>query len=471
MKPINEVPEEDEIKSLGEHNFNLIKKYIDYKKSISRTKFSPNTQRTIYQITKKFALFIDKPLDKATQQDGLDYFNPDNVKMKRTSRDSYIGHLKAFYKWLDKPDIILAKKRTRKEKREEKDIKAKDKYFITIMEYHKIINWRTDKFNQIPALWECLYKSGARPDEVLQMRLQDFYKDEHNRWTVDLIKSKTYPRNIPVEQPREMIRYINNHPKKNDKNAPLWFVLKSTITIKPLTYNDLEKRFRVMRKEIPLKETHTLKSFRKTRATILFNHPDSKVREHTPELMGWADELTALERRKEYDLTSFEELKTAICGETEIIKDYDELEKENIEFSQKLEKENEHLRLEIDDLRSKVENRDKRLKKKDEENEARFKKLEDEMRINLNPNTPQSKKLLLEFKKEIPEILEEFTGRKPTEEQTKEFTKFFDILLNKQIDYFNGKRLDEFIGQTESYELIEIFKKIDELEKKGLIRK
>jgi hypothetical protein len=107
------------------------------------------------------------------------------------------------------------------------------------------------------------------------------------------------------------------------------------------------------------------------------------------------------------------------------------------------------------------------LQAKDFEN--RIDQIEEDLRMNLNPNTPQSKKLIDEFKNYIPDILTEFKGEEPTKEEIKHFENLYDKLVPKQMEYFDGKRIDEFIGQTESYELLpiaELISRQEELENK-----
>jgi len=113
-----------------------------------------------------------------------------------------------------------------------------------------------------------------------------------------------------------------------------------------------------MKKDLKLKQTLKVKSFRKTRATTVFT--DSKLNDKDiGKIFGW-EPHTVIMRRQQYDLTNIDDLKAKYCKPSKSQPSYTQLRKmkyttdkqQDIKLS-KLKKENEHLRKEFKDLRAK----------------------------------------------------------------------------------------------------------------------
>ena len=134
------------------------------------------------------------------------------------------------------------------------DIKAKEKYLIDPEDYKKMINYEFDKFGQTQALWETYYLSGARPSEIVQMTLDDVKKDKEGIITIIIKSSKSQPRKIPLpETPYKLLEYIEQHPRKNDPKAYLWFSLKRPSHNKPIVEHSIRLRYSQMKKQLAKK--------------------------------------------------------------------------------------------------------------------------------------------------------------------------------------------------------------------------
>ena len=104
------------------------------------------------------------------------------------------------------------------------------------------------------------------------MKINDIIPKENGNTSIRLLDSKSIPREVPLTQyPEKLMDYLEIHPLKNNKEAPLWFSQKNKN--KPLTQDRIEKKFRKMNENLTLNPKLSLKSFRKTRATIMFNQP------------------------------------------------------------------------------------------------------------------------------------------------------------------------------------------------------
>ena len=178
-----------------------------------------------------------------------------------------------------------------------------------------MFTWGHDQYGQSNAIWETLYLSGIRPTELLSMKIEDV-KTENGITSISVPESKTFPRTIPLpEAPRYLLQYKENHPRRDNKKAWLWFPFKNTTIDKPLQYDNLKnERFSKMIKDLGLKPTLNLKSFRKTRATLIFNSKKLQLIE-IAKIMGWTTE-TVVKRQEEYMLTNNDEIIKKYCTET-----------------------------------------------------------------------------------------------------------------------------------------------------------
>lgn len=223
-------------------------------------------------------------------------------------------------------------------------------------EYEQMIEYSKDVYGQRKALWELYYLSGVRPEE-LGLRVEDgkeyFPSIDDVRVLEDgnvefiVRKSKTQPRKIPLpEYPDNLIRYIGNHPDRKNMDAPLFFNLKSEIPLSAISEHGIYEAFKRMRTALNLKKTLNLKSFRKTRATIYFNHTnltDKKI----GKIFGWTT-ITVAQRRDEYDLSDYDDLKKDVFSSPVVDKSYDAILKEKQTLEEKHEKEISHLKTQFE---------------------------------------------------------------------------------------------------------------------------
>ena len=342
----------------NESNSKTIKDYInDYK--IIKKSASLHTIRNKNQILRKLSHYLEnntnhKSLKKATKDDLKQFFN--NSKYVTIGSHNLTGsHIIPFYRWVyeieDKhlrpANMGWYETTSKRAKLRNTDPHRKEKLFIKPDEYKKIIEYSKDFYGQNKAIWETYYISGFRPDELSSMSIEDVEEDKNDN-TIYLYcpRSKTYPRKIPLpEYPENLIRYIGNHPQKNNKKAPLFFNLKGSAKLDRLKTQQIEQRFRIMRKELKLKPTLVIKSFRKTRATFMFNNEDPMINNDTTigKYMGWSPTTVVL-RRQEYNLTDFEDLKNAICKKPMISKSYERLEAEKDTMEKGLKTDMEHMK-------------------------------------------------------------------------------------------------------------------------------
>jgi len=379
-------------------NLQTIEKYKKHRYSLAKRKNTVDTDvNAIRKLGKKIK---NKDFQDLKEEDLKEFF----IDIKDfIIRDHYASRIICFYKWFfklkddERPEIMKWYKYSKTSDRErQKDPNIK-KELITAGEYKEIIQ-KVKMDLRISALYETLYLSGARPDEICNMSIEDVINDG-GKISIIVNKSKSIPREIPLtEKPSLLLRWLENHPYKENKKAWLFISLDRRFKNRPITASSLSTKFKELKKQLDVKQTLILYSFRKTRATIMFNqgYDDKEM----GLLFGWKPH-TVIDRRNQYDLRGLEDLKNKIFQKAEAYKTREQLEEENRELV-------EEQKDMIEDLKEKVE-----LLEKEIEKSAIKEKINDII---------EEEKLIEKIKKEI---YEEMTGkdkekiRKEIEEEMK----------------------------------------------------
>lgn len=352
----------------------------------------PETLRSYKYNLRKLSEFKRKNTDKKNikelnEKDLRAFFN-NNIYVKKGSWNSAGSRIIPFYRWKYKlpkrqrpPNLYWYENQSEHYRKRLKDPHRKKKLLIFPDEYEEIIKKSNDRYGQNKAIWELYYISGFRPEELPSMFIEDVEIDKKDNIVyVSCPKSKEYPRRIPLmEDPINFKRYLGNHPDKNNKKAPLFFNFKSLD--KPLDISAIQERFRNVRKGI--KETLVIKSFRKTRATIMFSSDDPEIKDYDNigKYMGWSPK-TVLDRAQEYKLTDMDDLKKALCKKPMISKDYDTIKEEleiiedkQSDLIKQLTKDVNYYKGLYKDLIKRVDQRDEDFKILRNKNEESFKEI------------------------------------------------------------------------------------------------
>ena len=337
---------------VSKKNEKIIILYCNYLTNLEG-KAETTIEGTAYTLIKLAEHLKNKPLKKATEKDLQEFFT--SLKCSDGTKDQHGSRIMKFYRWT----FELKKKRcpenmewfhfqTEKQKLRSKDPKAKEKQFVTTDEYQGIISKTINLHDK--ALFETLYLSGPRPDEICSMNINDVHELDKG-WEITVKRSKTEPRNIALDgYPEHLLRWVENHPNRDNKESPL-FMSRSRIANGRMTTKGIESRLITIIKDSNIKKTITPKSFRATRATIMFG--DTK-RNFTGKEMalhfGWRPKAVP-ERREQYDLTDYEDLKKKVFGKGKKRESSDAIKGQN----EKLRKNNEKYENEINDLKEQME--------------------------------------------------------------------------------------------------------------------
>ncbi len=331
-----------------EDNQQILKEYLEYRQLINREE--GKRELDYYAVTELMKYTKNKSLMDITEKDTQDFIR--NQKTMGT-RTTYGAHLISFFRWLHKLD-----KRERPQcmkwfefptadliaKNKDPDVK---KYLITDEEYKKLQqNIRHDM--KWSALFETIYLCGGRPDEVNNMTVGDVEEDDDGKVIVTLMKSKTIPRRIPLPNiPLRLKNWLTAHPLKDDKTAILFPSGHHGKFSRQMATTAINDKLNLIKKQTGIKSTISPKSFRKTRATIMFSsrnptYDDTEI----GKFFGWKPH-TVIMRRQEYDLRDFDDLKNKIQGNIQNGETFDIVKQERDTLIKKQAGQIQHLQEEL----------------------------------------------------------------------------------------------------------------------------
>jgi integrase len=166
------------------------------------------------------------------------------------------------------------------------------------------------------------------------MNVGDVEIDSDGKVTITLQDSKTLPRKVPLpENPKMLIRWLEYHPFKDNKNAPLFPSGHNYKYAKRMVTVSINYKFKSIKNHTGIKNSLTPHCFRKSRATIMFSSrnpffDDSEI----AKFFGWKSH-TVIDRRQQYDLRDFDDLKKKIQGNIPRVETYDTIkqERDNLE--------------------------------------------------------------------------------------------------------------------------------------------
>jgi len=324
--------------NISKENRQLIDKFCEERKELFES--SDSTVHSYRTSLNKFANFLGtKSLKDVNKEDTKEFFKENGMAIH--SKRLIGNHIILFYRDLEE---LEGKERPScmkwfiypGYKRQDKDINDREKTFITREEYDALIKFC--RFDCDKALWECFYLSGARPRDIENMTIKDVV-EEQGKVIIVMTTSKTDPRKVPLpEDAPNLIRWVGNHPFRDDPNAPLWLSNTYRTMNQKLTRHSYGEMLESACKRAGLlklvKDEKTGKNrwegkhltpkcFRKTRATMYFEDVTTvnggKFHKWNDKeigmIFGWNPE-TVVKRRQEYDLRGFEELKEKIFEST-----------------------------------------------------------------------------------------------------------------------------------------------------------
>jgi len=301
---------------------------IKIEKYAFQRKANDKSDGTIYGETTtliKLGKYLKKDFRYTTQEDLQNFFSDKSIVNSPISSDLYATRIIQFFRFLSKGKLKRKERplimdwyghKTTQYKNRNKDPDKKSKWLITRKEIDKII--LSSPTIQDKALWETFYLTGARPDEILSMKIDSLKTLPNKGYEIHVYRSKTIPRSIPLQEtPFHLLCWKEQHPKRNKKEAELWISQSPQTYYRPLTsVNSIEEKFRTALHRAGIKRHLTPKCFRKTRAYMIFN-ADKLNDSEIGLFFGWQPKEVP-KRREDYDLTDQEDLRKKIFDKSTI---------------------------------------------------------------------------------------------------------------------------------------------------------
>ncbi len=251
---------------LSKENIRLIKDFVHscYIEGLS-------DQRILKYVAtlKSIAILMNKDFDKATKKD-IEYLLIliNKKTQSEASRREYKITLKKFYRWLSKGDESeLTKWFTtniiNKDKKLPEDL-------LTEEEIIKMINAAPNTRDK--AMIGLLWDIGARIGEVGTLKIKHIKFDEYG--AVIIVNGKTGPRRVrAVWSVSYLMNWLEEHPEKDNLEAPLWFNLsRRKKGIEGMQYDAIRMQLQRVAEEAGIKKRVHIHLFRHSRATYMANH-------------------------------------------------------------------------------------------------------------------------------------------------------------------------------------------------------
>jgi site-specific recombinase XerD/ribosomal protein L40E len=221
-----------------------------------------------YLVTlERIARDLGKPLTQAKKEDMVNLI----AKLEQKDYSEWTKHdykviLRIFYKWLRKDEypeeVSWIKVRESSNRKLPEEI-------LTPEEINELVN-AADHIRD-KAFISTLYESGCRIGELLCLQIKHVQFDEFG--AVLLVNGKTGQRRVRViaSEPR-LHQWIENHPFKENPDAPLWITIGTNSRYKVWNYGTAREVIKKVAKKVGIKKRVYPHLFRHSRATHLANH-------------------------------------------------------------------------------------------------------------------------------------------------------------------------------------------------------
>jgi len=186
---------------------------------------------------------------------------------EHTKRD-YKVVIKRFFKWMEGgdeyPEEVKWIKTTLKN-----DGHLLPEELLTPEDVEKLINAADHPRNK--ALVACLYETGCRVGEILSLRLKNIMFDDYGAKII--VEGKTGMRRIRiVSSVPHLATWIENHPLRDNPEAPLWVGIGTRNKNGAVKYRNTRNLLVKLSKKAGIKKRVNPHMFRHSRATHLANH-------------------------------------------------------------------------------------------------------------------------------------------------------------------------------------------------------
>lgn len=250
---------------ISNQNKDLILKFRDYASTIGLGK--KRVLKYLYTLH-NIAQWMDVPLEDASKEDIMKLVRRiEQGNYSEWTKHDYKVVIKRFYKWIagdeEYPDKVKWIKTTFR-----KNNRKLPKNLLTRQEVEEMI--RVAEHIRDKALVAFFYESGFRIEEILTLRIENVMIDEYSAKITGT--GKTGMRRIRlISSVPYLAAWIDNHPFRDDPEAPLWVKIGSTDKDEIIHYSNARRIIKTLAKKANIKKRIYPHLFRHSRATHLAN--------------------------------------------------------------------------------------------------------------------------------------------------------------------------------------------------------
>ena len=272
-------------KKFAEECKNCYKILEEFERCLRLNNYSLGRIEKYWTFLRRIHSLLETCFDKVTKSDIENFVIKvdSNEKWKEWTKVDFKRILKFFYRWFiyrklegDYPEIVKWIKTKMKKCNE----KAPDQ-ILTKEEIKLLSNQAKNPMEKAFVL--CLYESGCRIGEFLNIRIKDIQFDQYGCFI--LISGKTGWRRVRIiDYSKDLLKWLDSHPTKNDPESFLWIDPKTGKRINPSKANALLKKLKeksgITKKVYP----HALRHARATHLAKILTEQQLKV------YFGWVND-------------------------------------------------------------------------------------------------------------------------------------------------------------------------------------
>ncbi|MEM5782539.1 MAG: site-specific integrase [Candidatus Aenigmatarchaeota archaeon] len=253
------------IKSIDKNTY---EKVLEFIKKLQANNYSKSRICKYLVTLKTLRILLKKDFNEATKEDFENLvIKINNSDYSENTKSDFKKILKFYVRWLKfdslegkYPEAVEWIKTSRKKNKEKVPEQILTKEEIELM---------ASKTNNLmeKAFVLCLYESGCRISEFLNIKLKDINFDDYG--AVIFVTGKTGWRRVRIlDYSRDLLNWIDSHPKKTDNESYLWINSKNLKRIDPSSAYFILKK---LGRKAGIKKAYNPHSFRHARATHLAN--------------------------------------------------------------------------------------------------------------------------------------------------------------------------------------------------------
>ena len=228
----------------------------------------------------RIAKWLNKPFQEVKKEDIMDFVRRvESNDYSDWTKHDYKLILKIFYRWLKKTEDYPDEVRWVSTKVRNNHMLPEE--ILTEDDVKRLVESATNLRDKAFIL--VLYESGCRIGELLSLRIRNVQLDEYGAQLI--VYGKTGMRRVRIiSSAPKLTLWIDNHPLRENPDAPLWITLSSNSRNQQLSYSSAKTMLKKVAKKSGVKKRIYAHLFRHSRATHLSKHlTEAQLKQH----FGW----------------------------------------------------------------------------------------------------------------------------------------------------------------------------------------